>query len=329
MAKSLPSYSLVLEMENARSVDLDEVSIGLTALLREISAVSSLGFAKPRVVISHGGDDVDTLLLRSNIAAEASQLEQVTDLIFSASPGGRYYDLKNNGIPATDGDIVIFTDSDTVVEPGWLSAMLDPFQDPATVAVNGYTYLYYDDFMSRTFALIWFFPMAQMDTRFASKRAINANNVAFRRSWITNHPFPENNGFKVSCTLLMRELDRDGHKLVSANARVYHYPPRGWQFFRWRALVTGRDADRKFRVLKSSHRGRRIAKSLSHWLTMTWRTTRRVIGHARQTGMPVWQIPLSLLVGLAFYSLAFWGQFGLALGFIGDEVEVLPDFAGG
>ncbi len=323
------SYSLVLEMENARSVDLEEVSVGLTALAREIGAVSSLGLARPQVVISHGGDDADTLLLRSNIAPAASQLEQVADVIFAACPGGRYYDLKNNGIPATDGDIVIFTDSDTVVESGWLSAMLGPFQDPATVAVNGYTYLYYDDFMSRTFALIWFFPMAQKDTRFASKRAINANNVAFRRDWITNHPFPENNGFKVSCTLLMRALERDGHKLVSANARVYHHPPRGWRFFRWRALVTGRDADRKFRELVSSRRSRRIVKSLSRWLTMSWRTTRRIIRHARQTGMPVWQIPLSLLVGLAFYSLAFWGQFSLALGLIPDEIEVLPDFAGG
>ncbi|MGX7875162.1 hypothetical protein ACVDG5_022730 [Mesorhizobium sp. ORM6] len=45
--------------------------------------------------------------------------------------------------------------------------------------------------------------------------------------------------------------------------------------------------------------------------------------------MPVWQIPLSLLVGLALYSLAFWGQFSLAMGLISDEVEVLPDFAGG
>lgn len=328
MPLNSPSYSLVLEMENARSVDLEEVSVGLTALAREIGAVSSLGFARPQIVISHGGDEADTLLLRSNIASAASQLEQVADLIFAACPGGRYYDLKNNGIPATDGDVVIFTDSDTVVESGWLSAMLGPFQDPATVAVNGYTYLYYDDFMSRTFALIWFFPMAQKDTRFASKRAINANNVAFRRDWIANHPFPENNGFKVSCTLLMRALERDGHKLVSANARVYHHPPRGWRFFRWRALVTGRDADRKFRELGSSHRGRRIAKSLSRWQTMSWRTTRRVVRHARQTGMPVWQIPMSLLVGLAFYSLAFWGQFSLAVGLVHDEIEVLPDFAG-
>ncbi|QKC81587.1 glycosyltransferase [Mesorhizobium sp. NZP2077] len=316
-------------MENARSVDLDEVSIGLTALAREIGAVSSLGLARPQVVISHGGDDADTVLLRCNIASAALRLEQVADLIFVACPGGRYYDLKNNGIPATDGDIVIFTDSDTVTESGWLSAMLDPFQDPVTVAVNGYTYLYYDDFMSRTFALIWFFPMAKRDARFASKRAINANNVAFRRDWITDHPFPENNGFKVSCTLLMRELERDGHKLISANARVYHHPPRGWRFFLWRALVTGRDADRKFRELESSRRGRRIAKSLSRWLTMSWRTARRVIRHARQTGMPIWQIPLSLLVGLAFYSLAFWGQFSLAMGLITDEIEVLPDFTGG
>ncbi len=328
MAVNSPSYSIVLEMENARSVDLNGVSVGLAALVREIGAVSSLGFARPQVVISHAGDDADALLLRSNIAPEASQLEQVADLIFTACPSGRYYDLKNKGIPATDGDIVIFTDSDTVVESGWLAAILDPFQDPGTVSVNGYTYLYYDDFLSRTFALIWFFPMAQKDARFASKRSINANNVAFRRDWIANHPFPRNNGFKVSCTLLMRKLEGDGHKLVNANARAYHYPPRGWRFFRWRALVTGRDADRKFRELGPSQRGQRIARSFSRWLTMSWRTTRRVIWHARQTGMPTWQIPLSLLVGLAFYGLAFWGQLSLAMGLIGDEIEVLPDFAG-
>lgn len=329
MVEEHTSYSLVVEMENARSVETGDVSVGLTALACEIRAVSSLGFARPRVVVSHGGDDADSLLLRSSFASEASQLEQVADLIFTACPGGRYYDLKNNGIPATDGDIVIFTDSDTVAESGWLSAMLDPFQDAATVGVNGYTYLFFDDFLSRTFALIWFFPLAQNDTRFASKRAINANNVAFRRDWIASHPFPGNNGFKVSCTLLMREFDRDGHKLVSANARVYHHPPRGWRFFHWRALVTGRDADRKFSELVSSRRGQRIAKSFRRWFTMSWRTTRRVLGNARQTGMPVWQIPLSLLVGLAFYSLAFWGQFSLATGLVGDEIEVLPDFTSG
>jgi hypothetical protein len=140
-----------------------------------------------------------------------------------------------------------------------------PFEQPETVCVNGYTYLLHDDFFSRTFALLWFFPLAEGDRRFAAKRALNANNNAFRRTWIASHPFPRHNGFKVSCTLTMHELWREGHKIVNADARVYHYSPRGWRFFFWRALVTGRDADRKFVELHAPGRVQRIVKSFTRW----------------------------------------------------------------
>ncbi|WP_301005967.1 hypothetical protein [Mesorhizobium sp.] len=102
---------------------------------------------------------------------------------------------------------------------------------------------------------------------------------------------------------------REGHEIVNVDARAFHYSPRGWRFFYWRALVTGRDADRKFVALHAPNRTRRIIKSFTRWGTMSWRTTRRVTGHAPQTGMPLWQIPFSLIVGLAFYSLAFLGHF--------------------
>jgi hypothetical protein len=39
----------------------------------------------------------------------------------------------------------------------------------------------------------------------------------------------------------------------------------------------------------------------------------------------MWQIPFSLIVGLAFYSLAFWGQLTFALGLVSDQIEILPD----
>ena len=263
--------------------------------------------------------------MRRDIAATAAELEAVANLRFLASPGARYYELKNNGVLSADGDIVIFYDSDTIAEPGWLAAMLEPFRDHATVAVNGYTYLLHDNFLSRTFALIWFFPLAQRDAKFASKRAINANNVAFRHGWIANHPFPRNNGFKVSCTLLLDELHRGGHELVHVAARVGHYPPRGWRFFCWRALVTGRDADRKLVARKFPGRGRRIAKAFSRWFTMSWRTARRIVGHGSEAGISMWQIPFSLIVGLTFYSLAFWGQLTFALGLVSDQIEILPD----
>ena len=328
MNKERPTYSLVLEMENAKSIDWDEIGVGLTALAGEIATVSSAGLARPKLVISHSGGEMDIASLHGDITMASPRLEQVADLVFATCPGGRYYDLKNNGILATDGDIIVLTDSDTVPEPGWLSTILDPFGDPEIVCVNGYTYLLHDDFFSRTFALIWFFPMAHGDRRFASKRAINANNVAFRRDWIVSHPFPESNGFKVSCTLLMRELQREGHKIHNVNARAYHYAPRGLRFFYWRALVTGRDADRKFVELHAPNRTQRIVKSFTRWFTMSWRTTRRITAHARETGMPLWQIPFSLVVGQAFYGLAFWGQFSFATGIVGDEIELVPDYIG-
>jgi len=321
-----PTYSIVMEMENAKSIDWDEIGLGLKALAREIAQVSATGFARPKVIISHGGLETDAASLRSSIGAEAPQLAQVADLAFAACPGGRYYDLKNNGIPWSEGSILVFLDSDTVPERSWLSTLLKPFDDPETICVNGHTYLSHDDFFSRTFALIWFFPMAEGDKRFASKRAINANNIAFRRDWISSHPFPAHNGFKVSCTLLMHQLWGEGHKIVNVDARVHHYSPRGWRFFFWRALVTGRDADRKFVELHSPSRARRIVKSFTRWGTMSWRTLRRVVNHAPQTGMPAWQIPFAAIVGLTFYTFAFLGHFSLAAGLVRDKVEIVPDY---
>ncbi|CDX23181.1 Family 2 glycosyl transferase [Mesorhizobium sp. ORS 3324] len=328
MVDEHPTYSIVVEMENAQFIDWDEMGVGLTALAREIAAVSSTGSAKPNIVISFAGQAWEAPSLRSRIEAKAPQLKEVAEVSFTAYPGGRYYDLKNNGVSVADAKVVVFMDSDTVPEPGWLSTLLRPFRDPEIVCVNGYTYLLCDDFFSRTFALIWFFPMPRGDQRFAEKRAINANNVAFRHDWISSHPFPENNGFKVSCTLLLHQLRREGHELHSVNARVHHYCPRGWRFFYWRALVTGRDADRKFVALRAPGRARRIIKPFSRWWTMSWRTTRRVIRHAPQTGMPLWQIPFSLAVGLTFYTLAFFGHFSLAAGLVRDEIEIVPDYVG-
>ncbi|TIU61410.1 MAG: glycosyl transferase family 2, partial [Mesorhizobium sp.] len=92
--------------------------------------------------------------------------------------------------------------------------------------------------------------------------------------------------------------------------------------------VTGRDADRKFVALRSPSRGQRIVKSFSRWFTMSWRTARRIVGHAHPAGMPLWQIPFAVIVGLAFYTLVFWGQLSFAAGIVGDRVELVPDYIG-
>ena len=148
-----------------------------------LKAATGLGYArKPQVILVHPGAAGDTLVLHREIADRVPELTIAATLVFAALPGGRYYELKNSGICQATGDIVIFSNSDTVAEPGWLPALLKLGQ-AGTVAVNGYTYLRHDDFASRTFALLWFFPLRDHDRRFAAKRSMNAKpTCAFRQN---------------------------------------------------------------------------------------------------------------------------------------------------
>lgn len=329
MERKNPTYSIVVEMENAKSINEDEIGVAFTALAREIErATADEQYAKPELIIVHSGQNTDTPLLQQRIGELVPRLGTVANLVFGACTGGRYYEVKNKGAQFATGDVVIFTDSDTIVEKGWLPALLKPLGDPTKTAVSGYTYLDCDDFTSRTFALLWFFPLREGDQRFASKRAMNANNCAFRRIWLANHPYPASNGFKVSCTLLTSQLRESGYDFVRVDARASHYAPRGWRFFFWRALVTGRDADRKYVALESSSQGRRMLKATRHWFSTFWRLSRRVVAHAAQLGMPVWQIPFALIVGLVFCTLVFVSQMAMALGLVRDEPEHVPLYVG-
>ncbi|WP_292065209.1 glycosyltransferase family 2 protein [Mesorhizobium sp.] len=57
----------------------------------------------------------------------------VAEIDFAACPDGRYYQLKNNGVRLSEGDVVVFMDSDTVPERNWLSNLLAPFEVPEAI----------------------------------------------------------------------------------------------------------------------------------------------------------------------------------------------------
>jgi glycosyltransferase involved in cell wall biosynthesis len=44
---------------------------------------------------------------------------------------------RNTGYLAADGDIIAYTDADSILPPGWLRSFLKPFQDPQVVGVAG------------------------------------------------------------------------------------------------------------------------------------------------------------------------------------------------
>jgi len=156
---------------------------------------------------------------------------------------------------------------------------------------------------------------------------LNANNCAFRTAALGPNPFPIDNGFKVGCTKFMKQLQARGIELVRAPAYVKHAPLTGLRFLIWRGLVTGRDADRKVADLKSRSRWRRLRSALSFWLRMELRVIRRVLTHYHHVSLPIWQVPVAIVLGLAFFGLALVGQTSRVLGLTAEQPEYIPAYA--
>jgi glycosyltransferase involved in cell wall biosynthesis len=318
--------SLIVEMDNAALVEWDEVRDSLDALRGELEGwMSSRPGANAEVIFVQPGDAADAQTLREKIEARIPAFAAHSEIQFRGVPDGRYYDLKNEGIRSAKGDIVVFYDSDTTPEPGWLPAMTKPFDDPAIIGVYGMTALDYDDFLSRVYALFWFFPLRDNDDRKAAKRSLNANNCAFRRAWIAANPFPYHPGFKVSCSMLWRRILTENIPMARADVWVLHKPPRGLRFFVWRALVAGRDQDRRYAEFRSPKRGKRLWHAFSRLFSQLWETARRAVLHHGDVGISAWQAPAAFLLWTGFVLLTFAGHVGHALRFGDDVVETVPD----
>lgn len=324
---SLPSISIVIEFENADRVAWDRVGTTLHALagqLREVSFRSHL--PKVEIICVHAGTSEDSEPLRRQVSTEIKRVEDLADVDCISLPDGRYYELKNAGITAARGELIVLLDSDVIPENDWLAKLLSPFSESTAIAVTGHTFLGYGDLISRTFALMWVFPLRQHDQQALDRRPLVANNSAFRSKWLKDNLFPVNDGFKVSCTLMARRLQDRGHTLIRVPAKVSHAPLTGFRFLVWRALVTGRDADRKVIALKGKKMFTRIARALKNGIKMELRTIRRVLTHYRKVALPLWQVPFAIAIGSSFCALVMVGQVLQAAGLTDPRIERVPDY---
>ncbi|WP_254507774.1 glycosyltransferase [Anatilimnocola floriformis] len=323
---SLPSYSVVVEMENAQRIDWQEITIMLQTLAEQVRENRPTDGTRPQVILSQAGVPADNDTLLAAVQKHVPTLVEVADFECVNVPNGRYYQLKNAGLQRAKNDLVVLLDADLLPEPGWLAQLLKPFQQSTTLATNGLTYLGHRSFLSRTLALIWIFPLRERDDRAANRRPLNANNCAFRADWLRANPFPIDNGFKVSCTKLTQQLRSNGGDILRVPAYAKHAPLQGWRFLLWRALVTGRDADRKFADMKSTSRSRRLLNALKFWFKSESRVLKRIATKARTVAMPLWEVPGAMFLGCLFYSLALLGQMAAAVGLTRDVPEQIPAY---
>jgi glycosyltransferase involved in cell wall biosynthesis len=319
--------SIVMEWENATTHSGDEAAPIFAALLEQLlDRPPRASDTRHELILvfdpsEWSGEDIDGV-----IASSAPALHEHVDIRKLARPGLRYYEFKNAGAEIARGDILVFLDSDAIPEKGWLATLLEPFDDPRTMAVNGHTYLGHTDFMSRVFALVWVFPLRDDGSHEIHRRSLNANNCAFRRVWFAGHSFPYHPGFKVSCSLLAAQMRHDGVELVRAAAYVCHKPLEGRRFLLWRAAVAGRDDDSRYVTLRSSRRGARLARAASRWINSSSRSFRRIVTRHGAVGMPAYEVPAAIAVAWLYYGAAFLSQVASALSRPRSEPEHVPSF---
>jgi len=320
-------FSIVLEYENATTHDGDEAATVFAALRRQFpDAPPKHDEERGEILLVFNPDEQDGGDIARVLAAAAPTLSDWLDIRPLPTPNARYYEFKNAGAEAARGDILVFLDSDLEPEEGWLQTLLAPFADPSVTAVNGYTYLGYDGFLSRTLALTWMFPLRDDTERERRRRSLHANNWAVRRAWFLENRFPRHPGFKVSCSLLSAGMAAQGIELRKVDAYGRHKPLEGFRFTMWRGAVAGRDDDARFAILKSPRRTQRLARAGSRWAKHLMRSARRVVLYRTQVDLPAVQVIPAIAVAWMYYTAFFLAQARSAIAGPRREPERLPQF---
>jgi hypothetical protein len=295
-----PRVSVIVEWENIELAGASQAARMMAQLREEVAA-------QP--------DAVEVLLCVAGDAAELSGGDHI-DLPagWRIVPVGEahYYELKNRGARLAQGEVVVFLDSDAVPETGWLAALLAPFSDPAVQVVAGHTCIEPASFVAKAFALWWFFPLRDERSGPGTPvRSFFANNLAFRRALLLEHPFVSPEGTaRGACILLATRLADAGVRMVSApDAIATHPPPNGWRHMVMRAVVQGRD-----RVLRDPPEDRRVTGAYLRLARHTARSVWRSVMDGSKVQLPLLQRPAAAMLGCLYYTGYFVGELAAHLG---------------
>jgi glycosyltransferase involved in cell wall biosynthesis len=226
-------------------------------------------------------------------------------------PGGGYYASKDHGARQASSDIVLFIDSDAVPGEGWLNALMEGINMPDVNLLIGTTYIDYRDLLGKTFALNWFFPLRSGGGPPARARGLIVSNMAVRRKFYLEHPFPEIPGTsRGSCVVLGNRLaDSQIPVYVAPDALASHPAPNGMRHLVPRALAQGRD-----RVIRERYLGNRWQQS---WLSGCIRLLRHLLGSVWKTisgrsgvGLSLRQVPAAIAIAWFYYFLYWLGETG-------------------
>jgi glycosyltransferase involved in cell wall biosynthesis len=299
-----PSFTAVIEWENAKLSELGRTREMLTQLAIQISNMDP-GFPEPpELVIVY-----DRLAIRPDLiqALAGDAFRRCPEVAVQLLPtdGATYYLQKNRGAEMARRDLILFVDSDVVPESGWLASLLHPFRDPEVEVACGNTYIEPRGVYNKAFAAFWFFPLRSRSPGLEPSTSFFANNVVFRRDLFLSYRFPDISLVRGQCAELARALLRDQHRIfISNGARVRHPPPNGFRPFVFRALCQGHDM-----VVKSRLAGQaRVFGSLRDWMVGIGCALRQIWRRRADLGMTATDMTAAVCIALGYYTIALFGQ---------------------
>lgn len=265
-----PDVSLVLEHETVALVSTERV----TEVVRELARqVREAPFAVEVLVPEKPGIDTTDL----------ADLELRR---FQTAPDTHYYDVKNAGARAAEGQVIVFADSDVMPLDRWLVNIVRPFDDPTVEAVVGNSIIRpVSTVADKAFALAGWFPAHDRDAR----RQILANSLAVRPSLFLPDGFPEIGcRYRGADTDLNRTWTATGVRMeVAIEARSEHPPP---EHPVRRAMWDGHDQQIEQRATGASF-APFLLRVVLHQLLVG---SVRILQHHRAVGLRLAQLPLAL-----------------------------------
>ncbi len=231
--------SIVIETDNASHTSFARMAQLLSALRDQVAAAR----VSAEILVMHDPARVTKAALDALIAGAGLGPASEPTGMSQALIGGDYYSMKNEGCRLARGELVLLIDSDIVPEPGFLQAMLSPFDDPAIAVVAGSPYVHpRRSLLAKASALYWMFPLRSAGGPLEPSSSMYANTVVVRREVLRAHPFPTNDGYRAQTDMLARELRHAGIAIWRApGALAAHPPPRSWRAAIERALWEGHD----------------------------------------------------------------------------------------
>lgn len=280
-----PTFSLVIEWENVKLSDVDRARRMLSALEGQLQELKPRFLETPEVWFLHDRHEIDVKML-TEMVGEAFPDPTLAVLHFEPTDDADYYEQKNLGASLAKGEVVVFLDSDVIPEPGWLEGLLESFADTAVEVVGGNTSIELDRFVSRAFALFWFFPLRRSRSGLRPSNHFFANNVAFRRALICSKPFPRLPVLRGSCTILAQELLSEGHSIrMNESCRVTHPPPNGYSHVFRRAMAQGHDDLVLGNRRLPHHYQSRLGNALWRFQKRVKRAAKRIRKEYREVGL--------------------------------------------